>query len=65
MTKSEQKQIDRASVQGRGAVLRTWAIVHRSGSKRTQNEINLLIESNNCWDEFTMINGALLHSSEV
>ena len=65
MTKQEQKQIERATVQGRGALLRTLAIIHRSGSKRTQNEIELQIERGNCWDEFGMRNGALLHSSEM
>lgn len=65
MTKQEQKQIDRATAQGRGALLRTLAIIHRAGSKRTQKAVELQIESGNAWDEFTMINGALLHNSEV
>ena len=65
MTKANQKQIDRATTQGRGALLRTLAIIHRSSTKRTQNEIDAMIEAGNCWDEFTMVNGALLHNSEV
>jgi hypothetical protein len=65
MTKQEQKQIDRAIAQGRGALLRTLAIIHRAGSRRTQKAVELQIESGNAWDEFTMINGALLHNSEV
>ena len=65
MTKAEQKQIDRATAQGRGALLRTLAVIHRAGSNRTQKEIDQQIEDGNCWDEFTMANGALLHNSEV
>jgi hypothetical protein len=65
MTKQEQKQIDRATVQGRGALLRTLAIIHRAGSSRTQKDVELQIEAGNAWDEFTMVNGALLHNSEV
>lgn len=64
-TKSDQKQIERAKVMGRGAVLKTLAILHRSGSKRTQKAVEKDIEAGNCWDEFTMLNGALLHNSEV
>ncbi len=65
MTKQEQKQIERATAQGRGALLRTLAIIHRAGSSRTQKAVDLQIESGNAWDEFTMVNGALLHNSEV
>ena len=65
MTLSEGKTITRATAQGRGALLRTLAIIHRGANKRTQNEINLMIEQANAWDSFTMINGALLHNSEV
>ena len=65
ITKSEQKQIDRATIQGRGALLRTMAIIHRAGSSRTQKSIELAIESANAWDEFTMVNGAVLHNSEA
>lgn len=65
MTKFEQKQIDRATVHGRGALLKTLAIIHRAGSTRTQREINELIEQANAWDQFTMTNGALLHNSEA
>lgn len=65
VTKSEQKQIDRARVMGRGALMKTLAILHRAGSKRTQNAIDLAIESANAWDDFKWINGALLHISEA
>lgn len=65
VTKAEQKQIDRATMQGRGAMLRTLAIIHRAGSTRTQKSIALWIESANAWDDFTMRNGALLHNSEA
>ena len=65
MTKTEQKQIDSATVMGRGVLLRTLAVIHRAGSTRTQKEIDLMIERANAWDEFVMRNGALLHSSEA
>jgi hypothetical protein len=65
MTKQEQKQIDRATAQGRGALLRTMAIIHRAGSSRTQKEINAAIEQADAQGEFTMVNGALLHTSEI
>jgi hypothetical protein len=65
MTKSEQKQIDRATAQGRGALLRTMAIIHRAGSSRTQKTILAMIEQANAQDEFTLVNGALLHNSEI
>ena len=65
MTKQEQKQIDRATTQGRGALLRTLAIIHRAGSSRTQKTINAMIDEAGAQDEFTMLNGALLHNSEI
>jgi hypothetical protein len=65
MTKQEQKQIDRAAVQGRGALLRTLAIIHRAGSSRTQKAIAAMINEAGAQDEFTMLNGALLHNSET
>lgn len=65
VTKSEQKQLDRAVIQGRGALLRTMAIIHRAGSTRTQKAVYGWIEAANCFDDFTMVNGALLHNSEV
>ena len=65
MTKAEQKQITRATAQGRGALLRTMAILHRSASKRSQAAIAAAIEAANAWDQFTMVNGAVLHNSEV
>lgn len=65
MTKSEQKQIDRATAQGRGALLRTLAVIHRSGSSRTQKRIEAQIIDAGASDEFVRVNGALLHCSEV
>ena len=65
MTKQEQKQIDRATAQGRGTLLRTLAIIHRSGSTRTQKEIIKAIQEAGTQNEFTMVNGALLHNSEA
>lgn len=65
VTKSEQKQIDRATRQGRGALLRTLAILHRAASKRSQSAIEHMIEQANAWDEFKMVSGALLHCSEA
>lgn len=65
VTKQEQKALDRATVQGRGALLRTMAIIHRAGSKRTQKAIHEAIDRANAWNDFTMRNGALLHNSEV
>ena len=65
VTKSEQKQIDRASIQGRGAMLRAMAIIHRAGSTRTQKAIYQAIDTMGAWEEFTMRNGALLHNSEA
>lgn len=65
MTKQEQKQIDRATAQGRGALLRTLAIIHRAGSSRTQKEVSAMIEEVTAMHEFTMVNGALLHNSEI
>lgn len=65
MTKQEQKQIDRATAQGRGALLRTLAFIHRAGSTRTQKEVSAMIEQAGAEDEFTTMNGALLHRSEI
>ena len=65
VTKSEQKQIDRATLQGRGALLRALAIIHRAGSSRTQKAIKQAIESAGAEGEFIVINGALLHLGEV
>lgn len=65
VTKSEQKQIDRATLQGRCALLRTLAIVHRAGSARTQKAIKQAIEDAGAANEFVVINGALLHLGEV
>jgi hypothetical protein len=65
LTKSEKKQIDRASVMGRGAMLRTMAIIHRAGSSRTQKAIEHAIDESDAWPDFARVNGALLHNSEV
>ena len=65
MTKSEQAQIARATAQGRGALLRTLAIISRAGSSRTQKEIRIMIADANAGRDFTLINGALLHNSEI
>ena len=65
ITKAEQKQIDRAAVHGRGAMFRTMAIIHRAGSSRTQKAVELAISQGDAWGDFTMVNGALLHKSEV
>lgn len=65
MTKQEQKQIERATKQGRGALLRTMAIIHRAGSTRTQREIDAQIVEAGAEDEFIRRNGALLHTSEA
>lgn len=65
MTKQEQKQIDRATAQGRGALLRAMAIIHRAGSTRTQKAVTAMIEQAGAQGEFTMVNGALLHNSEI
>ena len=65
MTKSEHKQIARATPAGRGALLQTLAIIHRAGSTRTQNQVLAMIEAAHAMDEFTTVNGALLHNSEA
>jgi len=65
MTKSEQKQIDRAAAQGRGALLRTLAVIHRSGSSRTQKAVEAQIVEAAASGDFVRVNGALLHRSEV
>ena len=65
MTKQETKQLERARAGGRGCLLRTMAIVHRAGSTRTQREIERAIGEAGAMDEFTRINGALVHNSEI
>lgn len=64
MTKQETKILDRARAGGRGYLLRTMAILHRAGSTRTQREIERAIIDACAQDEFTRINGALVHVSE-
>lgn len=65
ITKAEQKQLDRATRMGRGALLRAMAVIHRAGSSRTQKAILEAIELAHAWDEFLLVNGALLHVSEA
>lgn len=60
MKQSEQKQITRAAAHGRGAMLRSLAIIHRAGSSRTQREIDRIIDACNAWGEFTTRNGAVI-----
>jgi hypothetical protein len=65
MTKQETKTLERARAGGRGYLLRMMAIVHRSGSTRTQREIEQAINDADAMGEFTRINGALVHCSEA
>lgn len=66
MTKSEQKQLDRAlAAGGHGLYLRTLAQIHRSGSSRTQKTVEAWIAEAGAEDQFVRINGALVHQSEV
>ena len=64
MNKQNQKHIDRATLQGRGALLRTLAIIHRCAPSRTQREIEDMIEEAQAGAEFSWVNGALVHDSE-
>ena len=64
MNKQNQKHIDRAAQQGRGALLRTLAIIHRCSTTRTQREIEDMIHAAQAGAEFSWINGAILHDSE-
>ena len=65
MTKAEHKQVERATMQGRGALLQTLAIIHRAGSSRTQKEVERMITDTEADGEFGRVNGALLHNSEI
>jgi len=65
MTKQETKTIERARVAGRGALLRTMAIVHRSASTRTQCETVQSINHADVMDYFIRVYGALVHQSEI
>ena len=65
VTKSEQKQIDRASIHGGCELMKTLAIIHRAGSKRTKAAIEGFIDGTNCLHHFKWINGTLLHISEA
>jgi hypothetical protein len=66
MTKFEQAQIERAKPHGRSALLRTVAIIHRAGSKRTQREILELIKDLGAGSsgELTVRNGCLMYVGE-
>lgn len=64
MNKQNQKHIDRAAQQGRGALLRTLAIIHRCSTTRTQREIEDMIQEAQAGAEFSLVNGAMLHDSE-
>ena len=66
MTKFEQAQIKRAKPHGRSALLRTVAIIHRAGSKRTQREILELIKDLGAGSsgELTVRNGCLMYIGE-
>ena len=62
LTKADQKQVDRAVSTGdAGYIGRTLAIIARSGSARTYKAVCELID----FRDFVMVNGALLHKSEV
>ncbi len=65
MTKQETKALDRARAGGRGSLMRMMAIIHRSSSTRTQREIEQAIIDADAMDDFTRVNGALVHSSET
>lgn len=65
MTKQETKTLDRARAGGRGSLMRMMAIIHRSGSTRTQREIEQAIRDAGALSEFTWLNGALIHTSEA
>lgn len=64
MNKQNQKQIDRATQQGRASLLRTLAIIHRCSTTRTQREIEDIIHLLGAGAEYSWINGAILHDSE-
>ena len=66
LTKADQKQLDRAVSTGdAGYIGRTLAIIARSGSARTRTAVYELIERSYDFRDFHMVNGALLHKSEV
>ena len=64
MNKQNQKQIDRATQQGRESTLKTLAILHRCSTTRTQREIEDIIHLLGAGAEFSWVNGAILHDSE-
>ena len=64
VNKQNQKHIARAAQQGRGALLRTLAIIHRCSTTRTQREIEDMIHAAQAGAEFSWVNGAILHDSE-
>lgn len=66
LTKADQKTLDRAvATNDAGYIGRTLAIIARSGSKRTYDAVCETIERFYDFRDFTMVNGALLHNSEV
>ena len=66
MTQSEQKQIDKAVQQPRNERLRGLAVIHRAGSSRTQRDVEDLIHLiPRAGEEFSWVNGALVHDSEL
>jgi len=66
LNKVDQKQYERAlSSKDEGYIGRTLAIMARSGSKRTYEAVCELIERSHDFRDFHMVNGALLHKSEV
>lgn len=64
MNKQNQKQIDRATQQGRESTLKTLAILHRCSTTRTQREIEDIIHLLGAGAEYSWVNGAILHDSE-
>ena len=66
MTQSEQKQIDKAAQQTRGERLRGLAVIHRAGSSKTQREVeDLIYLIPRAGEEFSWVDGALVHDSEL
>lgn len=67
MTKQEIATIERAKAQGRDALMRTLAIIHRSGSSRTKRQIYAMISDAGANGEFIFVlrSGALIHVSEA
>ena len=64
MNEQIQKHIAAAALQGRGALLRTLAIIHRCSTTRTQREIEDMIYAAQAGAEYSWVNGAIVHDSE-